>query len=293
MRIQIFGAGALGSLFSYLIQKAGYNVVCVARGKQLEALRNKLIVKGLVEDEIEVETRERPIDADITFVTVKAYDTEKAAKSLSKVKCGIVCSLQNGVGNEEILLDYIENVVGGVTTYGANLINYGIVEFAGIGKTFVGDFNGSNASVVAEVLNNAGIETEVVDDIKKRIWVKAVINAAINPITALCGIRNGKVVEIEELWDIAFKIAMEGEEVMRALNFNIKDNELVDAVREVAIKTKNNKSSMLQDFEKGRRTEIDFINGAIVKAGKKLGINVSVNKLMLKLVRGAEIARSD
>jgi len=100
-------------------------------------------------------------------------------------------------------------------------------------------------------------------------------------------------VEIEELWDIAFKIAMEGEEVMRALNFNIKDNELVDAVREVAIKTKNNKSSMLQDFEKGRRTEIDFINGAIVKAGKKLGINVSVNKLMLKLVRGAEIARSD
>jgi len=108
MRIQIFGAGALGSLFSYLIQKAGYNVVCVARGKQLEALRNKLIVKGLVEDEIEVETRERPIDADITFVTVKAYDTEKAAKSLSKVKCGIVCSLQNGVGNEEILLDYMK-----------------------------------------------------------------------------------------------------------------------------------------------------------------------------------------
>ncbi|RLI79990.1 2-dehydropantoate 2-reductase [Archaeoglobales archaeon] len=299
MLIQVFGAGALGSLFGYLIQKAGYNVVFVARGKQLEALNKKLVIKGLVEDEVNVNAKNKPVDADVTFVTVKAYDTENAAKLLSKTNCGIVCSLQNGVGNEEILSKYVERVVGGVTTYGANLVEYGVVEFAGKGVTFVGDFLdstsnsnlNSNASVVAKILNDAGIETEVVDDIRRRIWVKAVINAAINPITALCNVRNGKVVEVEELWNVAYKIAREGEEVMKALEFNVKNNELVNAVKDVAMKTKNNRSSMLQDFEKGKRTEIEFINGAIVKAGRKLNVDVSVNEIVLKLIRGAEVAR--
>ncbi len=291
MRIQIFGAGALGSLIGYMIQKAGYDVVFIARGKQLEALKRKLVVKGLIDDEVNVDARSKPGDADLTLLTVKAYDTEFAAKTLAKVKCGIVCSLQNGIGNEEILLKYLKNVVGGVTTYGANIVDYGIVEFAGEGQTFVGDFDGYNAKAVAEILNNSKIKTEVVKDIKRRIWLKAVINAAINPITALCNVRNGKVVEVDELWNLAFKLAKEGENVMKAIGFKIEDNEVVNAVKDVAIKTRNNKSSMLQDFEKGKRTEIEFINGAIVDAGKKLGLDVSINEVMLKLVRGAEIAR--
>lgn len=291
MRIQIFGAGALGSLIGYMIQKAGYDVVFIARGKQLEALKRKLVVKGLIDDEVNVNARSKPVDADLTLLTVKAYDTEFAAKTLAKVKCGIVCSLQNGIGNEEILLKYLKNVVGGVTTYGANIVDYGIVEFAGEGQTFVGDFDGYNAEAVAEILNNSKIKTEVVKDIKRRIWLKAVINAAINPITALCNVRNGKVVEVDELWNLAFKLAKEGENVMKAIGFKIEDNEVVNAVKDVAIKTRNNKSSMLQDFEKGKRTEIEFINGAIVDAGKKLGLDVSINEVMLKLVRGAEIAR--
>ncbi len=291
MRIQIFGAGALGSLIGYMIQKAGYDVVFIARGKQLEALKRKLVVKGLIDDEVNVDARSKPVDADLTLLTVKAYDTEFAAKTLAKVKCGIVCSLQNGIGNEEILLKYLKNVVGGVTTYGANIVDYGIVEFAGEGQTFVGDFDGYNAEAVAEILNNSKIKTEVVKDIKRRIWLKAVINAAINPITALCNVRNGKVVEVDELWNLAFKLAKEGENVMKAIGFKIEDNEVVNAVKDVAIKTRNNKSWMLQDFEKGKRTEIEFINGAIVDAGKKLGLDVSINEVMLKLVRGAEIAR--
>ena len=291
MRIQIFGAGALGSLIGYMIQKAGYDVVFIARGKQLEALKRKLVVKGLIDDEVNVDARSKPVDADLTLLTVKAYDTEFAAKTLAKVKCGIVCSLQNGIGNEEILLKYLKNVVGGVTTYGANIVDYGIVEFAGEGQTFVGDFDGYNAEAVAEILNNSKIKTEVVKDIKRRIWLKAVINAAINPITALCNVRNGKVVEVDKLWNLAFKLAKEGENVMKAIGFKIEDNEVVNAVKDVAIKTRNNKSSMLQDFEKGKRTEIEFINGAIVDVGKKLGLDVSINEVMLKLVRGAEIAR--
>ncbi len=289
MRIQIMGAGALGCLFGYLIKKAGYDVVFVARGNQLKALRNGLKVSGLIEDFVKVNVTDRPKDANLTFVTVKAYDTETAAMQLAKVKCGIVCSLQNGIGNEEILMRYLKSVVGGVTTYASNLIKYGHIEYAGEGVTYVGDISGritEDVLTVVEVLRDSKINAEAVTDIRKRIWLKAVINSAINPITAICRVRNGKVVEIPELWKIAERIAREGEEVMRALGFDVED--VASAVREVAMRTKDNRSSMLQDIERGKRTEIDFINGAIVKVAEELGIDTPFNRLMYWLVKGVE-----
>ncbi len=289
MRVQIMGAGALGCLFGYLIQKAGYDVVFVARGKQLEALRRGLRISGLIEDDVRVKAVGRPENADITFVTVKAYDTEVVAKQLAGVRCGIVCSLQNGIGNEEILMMHLKRVLGGVTTYASNLIEYGHIEFAGEGETFVGDLSGEiteEVLTVVEVLRSSGVRAEAVKDIRKRIWLKAVINSAINPITAVCRCRNGAVVEIPELWRIAEGIAKEGEEVMRALGFEVEG--IVDFVRDVAIRTRNNRSSMLQDIERGKRTEIDFINGAIVRTAEELGIDVPFNRLMLLLVKGVE-----
>lgn len=293
MKVQIMGAGALGSLFGYFIQKAGYDVVYVARGEQLNALQNEgLKISGLVNDHIKVNACSKPVNADITFVTVKSYDTEIAAKLLAEVDCGIVCSLQNGVGNEEILMNYVDTVIGGITTYAANLVRPGHVEFAGKGITYVGELSGEmteNVEKVVEVLRKSGIEAKAVNDISRRIWEKAVINAAINPITALCRVRNGKIAEVEELWSVAKSIADEGERVMRAMGFDVKN--IAEVVRDVAIKTANNRSSMLQDIEKGKRTEIDFINGAIVRKGIELGVETPVNRIMLDLVKGAEKCR--
>lgn len=289
MKIQIMGAGSLGCLFGYFIQKAGYDVVFIARGKQLKALKNKLKISGLIEDEITVKAKEKPEDADITFVTVKAYDTKNVAKLLAGVDCGIVCSLQNGIGNEEILQNYLRKVLGGITTYASNLVDYGHIEFAGEGITYIGEMDGritQEVQMVVEVLKNSGINAKAVKDIKKRIWLKAVVNSAINPITALCRVRNGKIVEVPEFWEIAKEIAREGESVMKALGFEVEG--VVDLVREVATATKNNRSSMLQDIERGKRTEIDFINGAVVREAEKLGIDVPFNKTMWLLVRGVE-----
>lgn len=291
MRVQIMGAGALGSLFGALIQQAGYEVVYVARGKQYEALKKGLRVSGLMEAEFLVKASSKPVDADVTFVTVKAYDTESAAKALAEIDPGVVCSLQNGVGNEEILMEYLSRVIGGTTTYGANLLEPGHVIFAGKGVTFIGEMDGSiseNVRLVEEVLKNSYIEVEVVDDIRRRIWEKAAINACINPITALAKVRNGKIAEVEELWSIAEKIAEECEAVMRVLGF--ETGRLKEMVREVAIKTATNRSSMLQDVEKKKRTEIDFINGAFVAKGEEAGVEVMYNKLMWKMVRGVERA---
>ena len=283
------GAGALGCLFGYFIPKAGYDVIFVARGEQFKALKRGLRISGIIEDEVDVKVGDKPEDADVTFVTVKAYDTEAAAKKLANVNCGIVCSLQNGIGNEEILAMYLDRVLGGVTTYASNLVEYGHIEFAGEGKTFIGDLSGEiteDVLTVVELLKNSKIDAEAVTDIRKRIWLKAVVNSVINPITAVCRVRNGKIVEIPEFWNIAKKIASEGEEVMRMLGFDVEN--VAEIVRDVAERTRNNRSSMLQDIERGKRTEIDFINGAIVRTAEELGIDVPFNRLMYWLVKGVE-----
>jgi len=282
------GAGALGSLFGALLQIAGFDVIFVARGKQYEALKRSLKISGLISAELKVNVIREPMDADITFVTVKAYDTENAAKQLSSVNPGIVCSLQNGIGNEEILMKYCKRVLGGVTSYGANLVEYGHINYAGEGYTFVGELNGEvseGAKLVAEVLSKADIRAQAVDDIVFRIWAKAVINAAINPITALCRVRNGEIVKNPNLWGVAEKIAVEGQRVMEKMGFQF---DAPNEVRKVAEMTANNRSSMLQDIEKGKRTEIDYINGAIVKKGEELGVKCTVNEVLWRLVKGVE-----
>ncbi len=284
------GAGALGSLFGALLQIAGFDVVFVARGKQYEALKKSLKISGILNTELRVYATNKPEDADVTFVTVKAYDTENAAKSLAEVNPGIVCSLQNGVGNEEILQRYCRRVLGGVTSYAANLIDYGHVNYAGEGYTYIGELNGKisrDAKRVVEILRDAKIRAEVVDDIVFRIWVKTVVNAAINPITALCRVRNGEIVRNRYLWNIAKRVAEEGMEVLRKMGFEF---DAVEEVKRIAEMTANNKSSMLQDVERGKRTEIEYINGAIVKKGKELGIDCIVNETLMNLIRGVEIA---
>jgi 2-dehydropantoate 2-reductase len=288
MKIQIMGAGALGCLFGALIQNAGFEVVFVARGEQYKALTKSLRVSGLVELEMEVNAVRKPENADITFVTVKAYDTESAGKQLAEVDPGIVCSLQNGIGNEEILQKYCRRVLGGVTSYGANLVTFGHIRYAGEGYTYVGEMNGEiseDAETVANILRNSGIRAEAVSDITFRLWAKAVVNAAINPVTALCKVKNGRIIEDLNLWEVAREVAREGEEVMRRMGFEF---DAVSEVRKVAEMTAENRSSMLQDIERGKKTEVDFINGAIVKKGEDLGIDCKTNRILTLLIKGAE-----
>ncbi len=281
------GAGALGCLYGYLLQRK-FDVILVARGEQLKALKRGLRVTGIVEDFVRVKAVEKPVKADVTFVTVKSYDTENVAKELSRVDCGIVVSLQNGVGNEEILMNYLDRVLSGVTTYASNLVDYGWIEFAGVGETFVGELNGKisdDVIRVVEILKSAGVNAYAVGDVVRRKWIKTVINSAINPITAILRVRNGKILEIEELWDLALRVLREGETILKAMGFEEK---LEDVLREVLTKTARNKSSMLQDVERGKRTEIDFINGALVRKGEELGIDTPYNGTLTLLVKSLE-----
>lgn len=281
--IQIMGAGALGSLFGALLQISGYEVVFVARGKQLEALKKKLIISGILNTELSVKAVEKPIEADLTLFTVKAYDTEEAAKALSKVNPGIVCTLQNGIGVEKILKKYVDRVVRGVTSYGANLKDFGHVVFAGEGHIYLP--KDELGTEVNEILKGSQLNIELVENIEFRIWAKAVINSVINPLTAICRVRNGRIVENEHLWNLAVKIAKEGEELLRILGYEL---DAISEVKRVAMSTAKNRSSMLQDLEKGKRTEIDYINGVIIEQCQKFGLKCSANEFIYGLVKGIE-----
>ncbi|MEM1578240.1 MAG: 2-dehydropantoate 2-reductase [Archaeoglobaceae archaeon] len=281
--IQIMGAGALGCLIGALLQLHGKEVIFVARGKQLQALKDKLVLMGLKSVELKVKAVEKPENAEITFFTVKAYDTEEAARILSKVDPGIVCTLQNGIGVEKIIGKYLKTVVRGVTSYGANLADYGKIIYAGEGCVYLPST--TQGKKVAKVLEDANIRVELVDNIDFRVWAKAVVNAAINPLTAICRVRNGIIVENENLWSVAVKIAEEGELLMQKIGYKF---DAISEVRKVAEMTAKNRSSMLQDIERGRRTEIDYINGEIVKKCREFGLKCEVNEIVWKLVKGIE-----
>jgi len=287
MIVQIMGAGALGSLIGYLIQKAGYDVLFIARRKQHEALKAGLRISGIVNDAIQVKVYNSPKDADLTFLTVKAYDTEEAVKKLAEVNCGIVCSLQNGLKIDEIMKKYLNKPVRGITTYAAYLVEWGHVFFAAEGEIIIGDLNKNKYSKkVLEVLKASNIKAWIVEDIKEKVWEKTIINAVINPLTALCRVRNGEILKRRELWDIAKEITHECK--ITAEKTGIKVEKIEEKIKKVIMKTSENKSSMLQDLERGRRTEIDFINGAIVEIAKKFGIHTPINNLIVKLIKGAE-----
>ena len=280
--VQIVGAGAIGSLFGYLLAKAGCDVLLVARGKRLEELKRGLIIDGLVKDRIDVEFSSRPERAWLTIFAVKSYDTEEAARTVEDTELAL--SVQNGIGNEDVISKYVDRVLGGVTSYAAN-IRDGVVFYAGRGVTWIGNWKGCSREDVEEVARVLGkaMDVRVAENIVEMKWRKAAINAVINPLTAITGMRNGAITK--ELWGAAKPICRECERVLESMGYRVNVEE---EVRRVAELTAENRSSMLQDVERGKKTEIDAITGKFVEEGRKRGIDVRANELVYHLVRAIE-----
>ncbi len=280
---QILGSGAIGSLFGYFLLKAGVDVAFIARGKRYQELRKGLKIRGLEEFYSKVEVFNTPVKSWLTVVCVKSYDTESAVKEL-KGKTTIALSVQNGIGNEEVIARYVKNVAGGTTSYAAN-IREDTVIYAGEGETWIGSWpEGLSLEVkeVAKKFRKGGMNVQTTDRIFEMKWKKAAINAVINPITALTGIRNG---EVMRLWNLAKIVCNECKLVLKSMGIEM---DVENEVRRVVEKTADNVSSMLQDVRRGKKTEIDAITGKVVEVGKKAGIDVRANETLYWLVKGVE-----
>lgn len=301
MRIVVFGAGSLGSLLGALLDSA-HDVVLVGRDPHVSAVRERgLRVTGV--DSFEASpaatTDGTGLDADLAIVTVKAYDTAAAAHDLATGDVDAAVSLQNGLGNEETLAaGLVCPIVAGTTTHGAMLSEPGVVEWTGRGEVTVGNWRVDDgdgdattgtdpASRVAAAFRAASIDAASDPGIRHRLWTKLAVNAAINPITALARIRNGRVFEGPTA-EYAERAAAEVARVARAEGVGLDADAVAEEARAVARRTADNRSSMLQDLAAGRRTEIDVISGVVAERADEHGIEAPVNGLLAALVRGWE-----
>ncbi|GAA0222043.1 ketopantoate reductase family protein [Haladaptatus pallidirubidus] len=290
MEIVVFGAGSLGSLIGGLLARE-HRVTFVARDPHATEVRESgLRVGGAFDFRVHPSATgdERELRANCAIVTVKAFQTETAGRQLATGEFDAVLSLQNGMGNEDVLADYLDcPILAGTASYGAVLTEPGTVECTGVGEIALGAREGGDsetARTIGEAFTTAGIETEIADDMPRRLWEKLAVNAGINPVTALSRVENGTVLS-GDASEIAATAARETARVARADGVELTDEDTVSAVETVASATVSNVSSMHQDVEAGRKTEIEAINGYVVARGERYGVETPVNRTLSGLVK--------
>jgi 2-dehydropantoate 2-reductase len=290
VHVVVFGAGSLGSLVGGLLART-HEVTLVGRGEHVRAVRTDgLRVTGAVDLTVSPRARtDPPASADLVLVTVKAFDTASAARALGGMDdAGAVLSLQNGMGNEETLATALPwPVLAGTTDFGAERTGPGVVRCNGVGGVVLGPPEGGEspaADRAGETFREAGIEFTVADDMPRRLWTKLAVNAGINPVTALARVDNGAVLA-EPLAGTARAAARETATAAAAAGIDLDPGEAVAAMEGVARDTAENISSMRQDVEAGRRTEVDAINGYVLGQAEQ---PVPVNRTLAALVGGWE-----
>ncbi|WP_276255024.1 ketopantoate reductase family protein [Halomontanus rarus] len=296
MEIVVFGAGSLGSLVGGLLAQV-HDVTLVARAAHADAIRERgLELAGEFDAVVhpEVTTDGSDLGADLAVVTVKSFDTEAAARTLSTGRFDAVCSLQNGMGNEDTLATHLDApILAGTATYGAVLREPGVVDCTGLGELVLGPADGGTSPIadrVGSAFDAAGLETVVADDMPRRLWEKLAVNAGINAVTALARTDNGAVLE-RPATDVARTATREAARTARADDVGLSNREALAAMESVAERTAANASSMRQDVRAGRRTEIDAINGFVVDRADDARLEVPTNRLLAALIRTWERGR--
>ncbi len=293
MKIGVVGPGALGTFLSGVL--GSKNEIMLLGKNDIEL--NQVEVRGMSEIKSKVNYSTDPaVLSDVFYVLLctKSYDTENSIKMISSHIKDDTCilSLQNGLKNEEIISHYVNknNVIGGVTTHGITYEKPGLVTHAGVGETLIGSYpTGINERVeeMAGILTDSGIKTEITDNIYGYIWKKVIINAGINPITALTGLKNGAIIDKNYLRSLMKEVCLEAARVAEH-EVDVPGGDPVEETEKVAISTAENRSSMLQDVERRRRTEVDCITGAIIDVGEKVGVSTPLNRVLYSLIKGKE-----
>jgi 2-dehydropantoate 2-reductase len=302
MNILIVGAGALGSLIGARLSKTRASVSLFSTDREhMEAVRQSGLDIEELDDTIGnyrlsafCEVDKLPAGPDLALILVKAYATREALALVRDICSAstVYLTLQNGIGNWERIAEITgkESVLAGSTAQGSTLLRPGLIRHGGNGATYIGEPDGRSSERVGRVVRlfqEAGLVTEPSVEIDRLIWEKLVINVGINAITGLTGIRNGLIAEMPEATELCKSAVEEALAVARSKGFQL-GMEMVDRVIGVARATARNRSSMGQDVDKKKKTEIDAINGAVVRLGEEAGIPTPVNRTLTSLVKVLE-----
>jgi len=301
----IFGAGSIGSFFAAKLALAGNKVTAIAR----EEHARQIAAQGLTLHSCHGEIIHIPlevkgkIDANMplsqVIISTKAYDNEKACSEIRNVLDSQdipqikIILLQNGVGNEkpyeQIFLK--QNIYRLLTTEAATLRRPGQVVHTGKGKSIlVRRDSGSNGYErwLAEVLTSSGLQCQMSIDFEKSVWTKLLINVPINPLGAIYRVTNGQLLQQKKILHRFEKLVTESITILDAKPIKTAFKDPLEEIKDVARKTANNKSSMLRDLERGKLTEIDYINGAIIALANELGMHAKENIQAVRQVKALE-----
>lgn len=299
MKIAIVGAGAMGSLYGAKLSQLPENQVFLLDvwREHIEAINEKGLLMeedGKILTYDQVKAAWEPSQAgpcDLVILFVKSILTKKAVESNRAVfgPDTVVITLQNGLGNVEAIAEVIgkEQIIAGTTAHGATMLAPGSIRHAGKGKTIIGELTGIKTErllALADLFNRADLATEVSENVMGLIWDKLLVNVGINPLTGLTGLCNGELLDHPELEQILEAAVMEGAAVAEAKGIKLLYEDPVAHTKDVCRATAANRSSMLQDISAGRVTEIEMINGAIVREGKVCGIPTQVNLTLTNLI---------
>ncbi len=304
MRITVVGAGAMGGSYGGLLAVAGHEVSLIDTWQDHVAAINRdgLKVDGaLGEHRVRLGATTGPVaglKADVVIVFVDANNTEAGAAVAAEVlgPDGFAITFQNGIGNVEKLQAAIgaDRVLGGSSMCSAATRGPGHVSLTHLRTTSVGEIDGvarPRAEALVGALTEAGLKAEIAPDIMGSIWQKFVVNCGTNAIAATTGLRSGEIVRLPETEAFQDHILAEVQAVIAALGINLPNPDLFDRLKAMRGRSFN-KPSMLQHIEAGRKTEIDALNGALLREATALGIALPYNESLVALLKGRELART-
>lgn len=301
MGILIVGAGAMGGYFGARLHDAGADVCLYERDPEKV---NIIAKQGLAVYEADGSRRFvfPPIFCDITdappvglvVLLVKSYHTPDAAKDIARITACApdILSMQNGMGNLETLADFFsrERLFYGVTYQAAYEEKAGNILHTGSGETFIAPLDPDRLPVAREYaacLTRGGLAGEAIaaSELESLRWRKLLVNAAINPLSAIYRLRNGALIEDEAVRAEMAELTQEGVAVAVSRGVKLEFTSIWQNILETCQKTAANRSSMLSDVEHGRRTEIDAINGSIVSFGAERGIATPAHEHIIRRLK--------
>ena len=306
MRIAVVGAGAMGGSYGGLLAIAGEDVSLVdVRSEHVEAIRREgLRISGAFgEHVVQLPAAGSPegLDpaegawADLVIVFTDSNSTREAARATDRLLApeGCAITFQNGIGNVETLQEELgaERVLGGSSMCSALVEAPGHVVMTHRGPTSIGELDGRRTNRLQRVtgaLERAGFEVHVKDDVNAQIWTKFILNSAINALCATTGLRLGEVGRLAEMDALQDRVLDEAFALVAAKELPISEADVRATVKRQC-RLKFSRPSMLQHVEAGRRTEIDAINGALVRESHKLGLAAPYNETLTALLKGREL----
>ena len=300
MRICIIGCGAVGSLFAAHLAKPGEVEVWAydVWKDHVEVIRKSgLRLSGAAEFIARLNATSNPAEipiCDYGIVATKAIHTKTAIVQVRHVfnENSAVCSVQNGVGNEEIIAEHVNFVIRGTTFPAGHPIAPGHIVFDIKGDTWIGPFEPTHTPMqkveeLASVLTRSGMNTIALRDARGAQWTKLIFNAATNPVGALTLLHHGAATRFGPTGHLFNELILEGEAVAKELGIELHDDPR-NLVKKGANAAGTHLASMLQDVLAKRQTEVDFMNGAIVQCGEKVGVPTPLNQALWALVKGLE-----